>query len=603
MNDESRILGGRYRVGKLIGRGGMGDVHLGTDTRLGRTVAIKILRSQLTEDEDFRRRFRQEAQSAARMNHPNIVRTYDTGEDESIDASGETVVVPYIVMEYVEGKTVRDFVKSGALTVNDSVRIISDVLAALEYAHASGLVHRDIKPGNVMVSVSGFVKVMDFGVAKAVADSSATVAMTAHILGTATYFSPEQAKGESVDSRSDLYSAGVMLYEMLTGRPPFQGDSPTAVAYQHVNHAPIPPTELNPEVSDALSRVTLAALAKSPSARYQSARQFSDDLLAAAAGREPRTATALLSAATADALSDTVLIPRQKPLAEMDFESLLAGSTPTATAPVSTAVDTESDERQPQSRARKALPWLAVGALAIAAVISLVWFLNLKGSVNASDYTVTMVDVTGKSSAEAQSTLSALGVKFTLTQAASSTVASGSVISTDPAAGATVSKATTTVTVVVSTGAAQIEVPSLTGFTVDSAKEKLTELGLTVGEITSKDKAGYAENVVISTSPASSTSVSQGSAVDIVIATGKVKLPNLVGKSITTATNKLKALNLSVSAQPEAVCDGVDGEVTYQSPSAGRISQSVQVTLQYNLVDSSQCDTSSDSASPSAPSN
>ena len=239
MSEDGRLLAGRYRIGALIGRGGMSDVHVGTDSRLGRTVAIKLLKSSLAVDPAFRTRFRQEAQAAARMAHPTIVRVFDAGEETITDDSGSESQVPFIVMEHVDGRLLKDIIHEGPVDATEAVRIIDGVLTALEYSHRAGVVHRDIKPGNIMITKSGQVKVMDFGIARAISDSSATVAQTTAILGTASYFSPEQAKGESVDARTDLYSTGVVLFEMLTGRTPFRGDTPVAVAYQHVSETPV----------------------------------------------------------------------------------------------------------------------------------------------------------------------------------------------------------------------------------------------------------------------------------------------------------------------------------------------------------------------------
>jgi len=287
MSDEGRVLAGRYRVGALIGRGGMSDVHVGTDARLGRQVAIKLLKPQLATDPAFRMRFRQEAQSAARMAHPTIVRVFDAGEETVVDSAGHEVQLPFIVMEFVEGRLLKDIVHDGPLEPIAAVRVIDGVLTALEYSHRAGVVHRDIKPGNIMITSTGQVKVMDFGIARAVSDSATTVAQTTAILGTASYFSPEQAKGETVDARTDLYSTGVVLFEMLTGRPPFRGDTPVAVAYQHVSERPVKPSVINPKVSPALDAVVMHALAKNRDERYQTAAEFRADVDVAATGRVP----------------------------------------------------------------------------------------------------------------------------------------------------------------------------------------------------------------------------------------------------------------------------------------------------------------------------
>ena len=281
MSSNQRIIAGRYEVGTLIGRGGMADVYEGVDTRLGRTVAIKLLKADLANDPNFEARFRQEAQASARMAHPTIVRVYDAGEDVTVDSNGNTNRHPFIVMEYVNGKLLRDLLHERRLTLQEAIDFETGVLTALEFSHRAGIVHRDIKSANVMITEAGQVKVMDFGIARAVSENSATVAHTSGIVGTAQYFSPEQAKGESVDARTDLYSAGVLLYEMLAGRPPFKGESAVSVAYQHVSEAVVPPSQYDPSISPEMDGVVIRALAKDRNERFQSAEEFREHLLAA----------------------------------------------------------------------------------------------------------------------------------------------------------------------------------------------------------------------------------------------------------------------------------------------------------------------------------
>jgi Protein kinase domain/PASTA domain len=281
VSSNQRVIAGRYEVGNLIGRGGMADVYEGVDTRLGRTVAIKLLKADLANDPNFEARFRQEAQASARMAHPTIVRVYDAGEDVTVDSNGNTNRHPFIVMEYVNGKLLRDLLHERRLTLQEAIDFETGVLTALEFSHRAGIVHRDIKSANVMITESGQVKVMDFGIARAVSENSATVAHTSGIVGTAQYFSPEQAKGESVDARTDLYSAGVLLYEMLAGRPPFKGESAVSVAYQHVSEAVVPPSQYDPKVSPEMDAVVIRALAKDRNERFQTAEEFREHLLAA----------------------------------------------------------------------------------------------------------------------------------------------------------------------------------------------------------------------------------------------------------------------------------------------------------------------------------
>ena len=276
-----QVLGERYEIGGVLGRGGMAEVHRGRDLRLGREVAVKVLRHDLARDPSFQVRFRREAQASASLNHPAIVAVYDTGEDRT--ATGAT---PYIVMEYVEGETLRDVLRrEGHLTPERAMALSADICGALDFSHRNGIVHRDVKPGNVMITPQGTVKVMDFGIARAVSDSAATMTSTAAVIGTAQYLSPEQARGEGVDARSDVYSMGCMLFELVTGAPPFTGDSPVAVAYQHVREDPRLPSSINPGIPPELDAIVLKAMSKNPANRYQSAAEMRNDLLRALAGQ------------------------------------------------------------------------------------------------------------------------------------------------------------------------------------------------------------------------------------------------------------------------------------------------------------------------------
>ncbi len=302
MSENQRVIAGRYELGQLIGRGGMADVYEGIDTRLGRTVAIKLLKSDLANDPSFEARFRQEAQASARMAHPTIVRVYDAGEDITTDAHGNELKHPFIVMEFVKGKLLRDLMHERRLTRQEVIDYASGVLTALEFSHRAGVVHRDIKSANIMITETGAVKVMDFGIARAVSDSSATMAHTSGIMGTAQYFSPEQAKGESVDARTDLYSTGVLIYEMLTGRPPFKGETAVSVAYQHVSEAVPVPSQFDASISPELDQVVLHSLAKDRNERFQSAEEFREHLVAAANG-SPFTAPTTVVEAPAEVAS------------------------------------------------------------------------------------------------------------------------------------------------------------------------------------------------------------------------------------------------------------------------------------------------------------
>src|SRR5262245_50245603 len=290
MTAQARLLGGRYQVGELLGYGGMAEVHRGRDLRLGREVAIKMLRADLARDENFQLRFRREAQNSASLNHPAIVAVYDTGEERG--PNGETL--PFIVMEFGNGRTLKEVLASeGRLMPRRALEITADICAALEFSHRHGIIHRDVKPGNVMLTQTGQVKVMDFGIARALASGASTMTQTSAVIGTAQYLSPEQARGEAVDARSDVYATGCVLYELLTGHPPFVGDNPVSVAYQHVREDPRPPSASNRDVTPDIDAVVLKALAKNPLNRYQSAGEMRADIMRAAAGR-PVIATPVL---------------------------------------------------------------------------------------------------------------------------------------------------------------------------------------------------------------------------------------------------------------------------------------------------------------------
>ena len=277
---QPRLLGGRYELDGVVGRGGMAEVYRARDLRLDRVVAVKTLREDLARDQTFQARFRREAQSAASLNHPSIVAVYDTGEDNTGMSH-----VPFIVMEFVDGRTIRDLLRDDRRLLPERALEITDgVLRALDYSHRAGIVHRDIKPGNVMLNRQGEIKVMDFGIARAVADTQATMTQTAQVIGTAQYLSPEQARGERVDARSDLYSVGCLLYELLTGRPPFTGDSPVAIAYQHVRENPVPPSRIDPDLPPWADGIVLRAMEKDPNDRYQSAADMRSDIQRALSG-------------------------------------------------------------------------------------------------------------------------------------------------------------------------------------------------------------------------------------------------------------------------------------------------------------------------------
>ena len=445
---EPQRIGGRYEVGEMLGRGGMAEVRKGTDVRLGRTVAIKRLRTDLASDATFQARFRREAQSAASLNHPAIVSVYDTGEEMSTD--GSNVAQPYIVMEYVAGRTLRDILREGRKILPErALEITSGVLAALDYSHRAGIIHRDIKPGNVMLTPSGDVKVMDFGIARAVSDASSTMTQTAAVVGTAQYLSPEQARGETVDSRSDVYSTGCLLYELLTGRPPFVGDSPVSVAYQHVREQAQPPSSLDEELTPELDAIVMKALAKNVGDRYPSAAAMKADIDRYLAGK-PVQAPAVAAAPPRASCRRT---PRPRPPRRCR---------------------TSDEEPERKRRGPLILLLLLLVALIVAA---LVFGPQLFKSAPEQQSVPT---ITGLTRDQAERTVRDSGLEVgEVTSAASKEVAQGRVISQQPQAGDLVDP-DAKVDFVVSTGKPKIPLPDVVGQNKDDAAAQLRSEGLRV---------------------------------------------------------------------------------------------------------------------------
>jgi eukaryotic-like serine/threonine-protein kinase len=560
-----RLLAGRYQLGELLGRGGMADVYAGTDARLGRKVAIKLLRPALASDPAFRSRFRREAQDAAKMAHPSIVRIFDAGEETVTSPSGADLQVPFIIMEQVDGRTLASLIAKGPLDPHQAAGIAEQVLTALEYSHRSGLVHRDIKPGNIMITPTGQVKVMDFGIARAISETSATIAETSTIVGTAQYFSPEQARGEAVDARTDLYSTGIVLFEMLTGRAPFVGENPVAVAYQHVNQAAVRPSAINARVSPALDAVVLRAISKDRFERYQSAGDFRQELQAADSG--------------------TVAIKRPPPVP--DFQATLLGVNPRATSGSDAAMrQLTVDDRTRGSRVRQSRPpvawiWGGIAILAVIIVAVLYWTLNLAstgGLQNTSS--ISVPDVVGKTWEDASAILTKDKIEPVRSDQSNATVAAGTVISTSPVKGITVARGDT-VTVVVSTGAAQVSVPEITGLTVAAATKVLLKDGFTVDPtVDSTHSPNVAAGVVTASTPTGGTASSEGTAVHLIASDGNVDVPDVRGQDFGDAASTLRGFDyqLTVDLVPDLTCSG--DKVTAQS-ATGIQAQHADVTLTY----------------------
>ncbi len=518
------MLSDRYEVGEVIGRGGMASVYRGRDLTLGREVAIKILESDLAADATFRTRFRLEAQAASRMSHPTIVRVYDAGEDVETDADGTTRAVPYIVMELVSGQTLKEIIAAGPVSIDDAIHYTDGILEALEYSHRAGVVHRDIKPGNVMVTSAGQVKVMDFGIARAVSDSSSTVAETTQILGTAAYFSPEQAKGEPVDSRADVYSAGVVLYELLTGRPPFRGESPVAVAYQHVSETPVAPSEIVDTVPRSLDAVVLRALAKDPYQRYQDAGSFRAALDATRDGHAP-------SRKEVGALTSELYGANPRQAAE--------------TARSLRQLSTDTTMRRTQAGPPAAWIWAGIAVIAVVLISVLFWVLNNRPGTTMPDNARVVPDVVTMTWDRANELMFEQDLDTERFDESNDQIAEGNVIRTDPAAGTTVAPGQL-VKVYVSTGQKMSTVPTLAGLSTDAATTALTSAGLTLGAVTTRNDPDLTAGTVISADPAEGSEIAVGSAVNLVVASGKVTLVDVVGYTAEAAQRALSADTLKL---------------------------------------------------------
>lgn len=613
---EQRVLDGRYEVGELLGRGGMADVHLGRDVRLGRAVAIKLLRPDLARDPQFRSRFRREAQAVAALNHPSIVSVYDTGAQDVTNSTAEPLKVPFIVMEYVAGRTLRDLVRSKEINIDRAIEHTLGVLSALEYSHRAGIVHRDIKPANVMVTPDGAVKVMDFGIARAMADSAATMTQTQAVIGTAQYLSPEQARGETVDARSDLYSAACLLYEMLTGRPPFVGDSPVSVAYQHVREVPEPPSRFNAEVSPALDSVLARALQKNRQERFQDAAAFRRALRAARSGvaltpaaptvpDQDTQATAVVPALTEQAggrfghtpANETQLMrdtlhpdagPQTRAMAKvMAGGPLTTGesdSTDTGSHEVLRAGSGADDhERNHHNRSRRRA-WTTTLVLALLLVLGVGGYL-LYSSLTAEPppaATVEVPSVENLSEAEALTALYRIALTPDTTRVEHDDVAAGQAIRTDPAAG-TLVEVGGTVKLMISTGPSSVQIPeNLQGQTEAAVRDRLGQAGLRGGETTSANSATVPEGQLIATEPALGQDVAVGSTVDLIISTGRVAVPQLTEKSREDAEAALDdpAVNLPYEIELEENSAADPGTVTAQSEPAGsEVDQGTLITL------------------------
>ena len=580
MTENERLIAGRYRMGQLVGRGGMAEVYEGYDTRLGRTVAIKLLKSDLANDASFESKFRQEAQASARMAHPTIVRVYDAGEEETTDENGNPRKTPYIIMELVRGRLLRELVHEGGVAPEQAIRYIGGILTALEVSHRAGVVHRDIKPANVMIGDGDSVKVMDFGIARAVSDNSATQAATAGIIGTAQYFSPEQARGEAVDGRTDLYSTGVILYELLAGRPPFKGESAVSVAYQHVSEAVVPPSEFNSRVSAELDQVVLRAMAKDRADRFQTAEEFREHLLAAANGQTVANpiAPAVITAPETELLvaPTTVLSPSTESNDLIDgFETVPSETVQTVTT----------------TKINAALLWGLGTGVVVILVGLLFWVMNLGGGTSAPinpNSGITVSSVEGSLYDDAAATLAAQDLLVLRVYEKSDTIPEGVVIRQEPAAGTQVSP-NTPITLYVSSGATEVMVPSLVGQTEASAVMMIEAQGLTVGTITVVSSANVPEGTVVASDPVANAKLPLGSVVNLVLSDGTVQIPDVRNLDVVEARNILTAPTIGYAVSIETLdgptCAGQIGNIVLdQSVPAGQAPQMQSIILYVECI-------------------
>lgn len=553
MSDEPRLLGGRYQLGSLLGRGGMAEVRRARDLRLGRDVAVKQLRVDLATDSTFQARFRREAQAAAGLNHPNIVAVYDTGEEPDPTTG---VQVPFIVMELVDGHTLRDILRTGRqIQPEKALEFAQGVLEALSYSHKAGIVHRDIKPANVMLTPSGQIKVMDFGIARAVADTSATMTQTAAVIGTAQYLSPEQARGETVDSRSDIYSAGCLLYELLVGRPPFQGDSPVSVAYQHVREAPVPPSQLDAMISPGMDAIVLKALAKDPADRYQTAAAMRADIGRLLSGQDvlarPPRPTAAMPAGAAD---PTVLVATPNGL---------SSDTGTQTGTATRALE--------PVRKRNLVPlWATLGTLAvILAGVGIFLLLNPLGQPTM----VKVPSLTGMTAARATEELEKLELVPKLEEVAGKDDGTvGQVISQRTPADTPV-EIGTEVWFEVNVGPVTQVIPTgLLGRPYDEVRAQLEALHFTVNvDVDPNEPLDAVADEVTSVNPAEGAEIELNQPITLLYATGESAVPNFRGLDQDDAiamADKQGFRNVAFDTEPSAETEGT---VIRQRPGVGEI--------------------------------
>ncbi|MEM6108230.1 Stk1 family PASTA domain-containing Ser/Thr kinase [Mycobacterium sp. 050272] len=537
-------LSDRYELGDILGFGGMSEVHLARDVRLHRDVAVKVLRADLARDPSFYLRFRREAQNAAALNHPAIVAVYDTGEAET--PAGP---LPYIVMEYVDGVTLRDIVHNdGPLPPRRAIEIIADACQALNFSHQNGIIHRDVKPANIMISTTNAVKVMDFGIARAIADSGNSVTQTAAVIGTAQYLSPEQARGDSVDARSDVYSLGCVLYEILTGEPPFTGDSPVSVAYQHVREDPVPPSKRHAGISPDLDAVVLKALAKNPDNRYQTAAEMRADLVRVHNGEPPEA---------------------PKVLTDAERTSLMASTGPGHGSPRTDPLPRQRlTETDPDRMGGPVGRWVvAVAVLAVLTIVVVIAFNTFGGSTR----DVQVPDMRGQVSADAVAALQNRGFKTRTLQKPDSSIPPDHVISTDPGANASVA-AGDEITINVSTGPEQREVPDVSSMSYSDAVSKLKAAGFTKFKQANSPSTPELLGKVIGTNPPANQTSAITNVITVIVGSGPEtkQVPDVAGQTVDIAQKNLTVYGFTKLTQTAVDSPRPAGEVIGTNPPKGQ---------------------------------